>query len=223
VQLRDDEGQIWGQEESRPAYGRYPTTEWQSGEVIRDWHGVPIPADTPNGDYHLYVRLTQDRQVSSEVSLGMIRIGGRARSYQIPPMDHDVGWSLGKGVVLLGYDMDETVRAGETLKLTLYWQCIEQMDESYTVFTHLLDDRNVIRGQIDRIPLNGEATTTSWIQGEVITDEYEIVVDAQAPVGAHVIEVGMYDPRTMERLPADDAQGEAQGDTVLLQTVRVER
>jgi len=223
VQLRDDEGQIWGQEESRPAYGRYPTTEWQSGEVIRDWHGVPIPADTPNGDYHLYVRLTQDGQVSSEVSLGMIRIGGRARSYEIPPMDHDIGWSLGQGVVLLGYDMDETVRVGETLKLTLYWQCLEQMDKSYTVFTHLLDDEGVIQAQTDRIPLSGEAPTTSWLEREVITDGYEMVVDAQAPAGEQVMEIGMYDADTMQRLAVYDAQGEAQGDRILLGTIRVER
>jgi len=223
VQLRDDEGQIWGQEESRPAYGRYPTTEWQSGEVIRDWHGVPIPADTPNGDYHLYVRLTQDGQVSSEVSLGMIRISGRARSYEIPPMDHDIGWSLGQGVVLLGYDMDETVRVGEALKLTLYWQCLEQMDKSYTVFTHLLDDEGVIQAQTDRIPLSGEAPTTSWLEREIITDEYEMVVDAQAPAGEQVMEIGMYDPDTMQRLPVYDAQGEAHGDRILLGTIRVDR
>lgn len=223
VQLRDDEGQIWGQEESRPAYGRYPTTEWQSGEVIRDWHAVPIPADTPDGDYHLYVRLTQDGQVSSEVSLGMIRIGGRARSYEIPRIEHEVGWSLGQGVVLLGYDMDETVRVGETLKLTLHWQCLEQMDKSYTVFTHLLDDEGVIQAQADRIPLSGEAPTTSWLEREVITDEYEMVVHAQAPAGEQVMEIGMYDPDTMQRLPVYDAQGEAQGDRILLGSIRVER
>jgi hypothetical protein len=91
------------------------------------------------------------------------------------------------------------------------------------VFTHLLDDEGVIQAQTDRIPLSGEAPTTSWLEREVITDEYEMVVDAQAPAGEQVMEIGMYDADTMQRLQVYDAQGEAQGDRILLGSIRVER
>jgi len=221
AQVRDDEGRVWGEEESRPAYGRYPTTEWERDEIIRDWHDVPIKAETPNGDYRLYVGMREGDELIGEVGLGNIHVSGRVRTYEIPEMGHALGCSLGEGVTLLGYDVDNAVRAGETLKLTLYWQCVSQMSESYTVFTHLLDEENVIRGQLDSIPAQGRAPTTSWIEGEVITDDYEIVVDAQAPAGEYVMEIGMYDANTMERLPVCDAQKEAQGDRILVETVQV--
>jgi 4-amino-4-deoxy-L-arabinose transferase-like glycosyltransferase len=223
VQVRDDEGHLWGEGESRPAYGSYPTTEWEGGEIIRDWHDVPIKAETPNGYYHLYVGMKEEGELIEDMELETIPVSGRVRTYETPAMEHELGWHLGEGVALLGYDMDGVVRAGKTLELTLYWQCLREMDESYTVFTHLLDENNVIQGQLDSIPVSGEAPTTSWIEREVITDRYEIALDTEAPAGEYLIEIGMYDPDTMQRLPAYDAQGKAQGDRILLKTVRITR
>jgi hypothetical protein len=71
--------------------------------------------------------------------------------------------------------------------------------------------------------VRGTHPTTSWLPGEVVVDEYEIVVDAMAPVGEYQIEVGMYDLETMVRLPAFDEQGNPlPGDRILLATVRVD-
>jgi hypothetical protein len=62
----------------------------------------------------------------------------------------------------------------------------------------------------------------SWLPGEVVSDEYEIVVDAAAPAGEYQIEVGMYDLETMLRLPAFDEQGNPlPNDRILLSKVRV--
>ena len=221
MELRDDEGHVWGQEESKPAYGSYPTTEWERGETIRDWHDMLIKAESPDGDYHLYVGIEEENELLRELELGTIHVSGRERTYEVPPMEQELGWTLGEAITLVGYDVDDTVKAGETLKVTLYWQCARQMNESYTVFTHLLDGENVIQGQLDSVPLNGEAPTTSWIEGEVIIDRYEIAVDGQVPAGGYVIEVGMYDPRSGERLPVHDAQHNPAGNRILLQEVDV--
>jgi hypothetical protein len=95
------------------------------------------------------------------------------------------------------------------------------MQVSYTVFTHLLDAEERIQGQMDSIPGRGEAPTTSWIEGEVITDEYEIVVDPEAPTGEYVVEVGMYDASTGQRLPIYSGGQRVEGDSLLLTTVQV--
>ncbi len=221
LQLRDASGSIWAQEQSRPAYGTYPTTGWQKGEVVRDWHDLPVSPDAPGGEYTLYAGLTSDGQPAGELALGSVRVSHRARSYDVPPMEHEIGWLLGDGVRLLGYDVDDSARPGEILRLTLYWQCVAEMTESYTVFTHLLDSDNAIRGQVDRLPVSGAAPTTGWLPGEVITDPYEIAVDAESPGGRYVVEVGMYDAATMQRLPVYDAQGAVQGDRILVGTVAV--
>jgi hypothetical protein len=133
-----------------------------------------------------------------------------------------VGARLGERVELLGYDLDrEEARPGETLHLTLVWRCLSEMDTSYTVFTHLLDEGEQIRGQQDNPPLAGRYPTTLWAVGEVVVDRYEIEVQGDAPPGTYVIEVGMYDPANVQRLAVLDPTG-AVGDRVLLGGVRVE-
>jgi hypothetical protein len=45
------------------------------------------------------------------------------------------------------------------------------------------------------------------VGGEVITDEYEIAINSDAPPGDYQIEVGMYDAATGLRLPLFDEDG----------------
>ena len=223
MELRDAQGSTLAQEESRPAYGTYPTTLWNKGMVVRDWHDVPVEPDAPAGQYELHVGLIRDGLPVGELALGTVSVSGRARSFEVPPMEHQLGWLLGDGVQLLGYDMEKGARAGGSLRLTLYWQCVAEMTESYTVFTHLLDSDNAIKGQRDRLPGVPEAPTTSWIEGEVVADPYEIAVDSEAPEGEYVVEIGMYDAATMKRLPVYDDLGASQGEKVLLEPVQVDR
>jgi hypothetical protein len=109
------------------------------------------------------------------------------------------------------------MEAGREVSLTLYWQALREMDESYTVFTHLVDDENRIWGQKDNPPASGTFPTPEWREGEVVEDSYVIPVQANAPQGTYRLIVGMYDPQTMQRLPVLDKEEQAQGDSVLLQ------
>lgn len=222
LQLRDASGRSWAQERSRPAYGTYPTNLWEEGEVVRDWHDLRVPAEIPSGEYALHLALESEGAPLAELQLGTIQVSGRVRSYEIPPMEHELGWRLGDIAMLLGYDVDSTVRAGEMLGLTLYWQCVEQEDQSYTVFVHLLDQDSAIRGQLDGVPARGEAPTTSWVEGEVIRDQRDILVDAQSLEGKYVLEVGMYDPKTAQRLLVYDPHHNPVGDRILLHEIGVE-
>ena len=55
IHLVDESGKIWGQSDSWPEKGFYPTSYWDLGEVIRDEHDVPIDPATPSGVYHVQV------------------------------------------------------------------------------------------------------------------------------------------------------------------------
>ena len=57
VHLVDGEGRIWGQDDSYPLRGDYPTSFWEAGEVIRDGHELALPKDMPAGEYGLEVGL----------------------------------------------------------------------------------------------------------------------------------------------------------------------
>jgi 4-amino-4-deoxy-L-arabinose transferase-like glycosyltransferase len=222
LQLRDNSARSWAEEESRPAYGTYPSNLWKRGEVVRDWHELRVPADAPSGDYSLQLTLEADSAPAAEVELGTIHVSGRARSFDMPVVEHRLDWRLGDDIKLLGYDLERDVEVGDPLRVTLYWQCLSEMSQTYTVFTHVLDSNDVIRGQIDRVPGVPTMRTTSWIRGEVIADPYEIPLDPEAPPGRYAVEIGMYDSTTMERLPVFNAQGEQQGDSIMLEIVTVD-
>ena len=46
---------IWGQVDSVPLGGSYPTTGWSVGERVKDEYRIPIEADAPAGEYELEI------------------------------------------------------------------------------------------------------------------------------------------------------------------------
>ena len=140
-----------------------------------------------------------------------------------PTIQHPLKATLGNQVQFLGYDLDTvSIKPGQTLHLTLYWQTLAEMDESYTVFTHLLDKENRIWAQKDSVPVEGTLPTCCWVKDEIIADEYEIPIQPDAPPGQYVIEIGMYQLETGQRLRVREGP-EGEGDRILLSTVEVIR
>ncbi|MEZ4769000.1 MAG: hypothetical protein R2844_11320 [Caldilineales bacterium] len=135
---------------------------------------------------------------------------------------------LGPSIRLAGYDLPgDTVAAGDSLALTLYWQTDEPLTARYKVFTHLLgevfnaDTGNFIWGQIDSEPGGGAVPTTTWPPGEIIADRYLIPVATGAPPGRYTLEIGLYGLVNGERLPVATADGQPLGDTIDLGSVTV--
>jgi len=144
----------------------------------------------------------------------------RERRFTVPEIEHPLEATLGDQVRFLGYDLSPPpYKRGETLHLTLYWQATTRMEESYTVFVHLLDKDGIMGGQWDSVPGSGLLPTNSWLEGEVIADEYEVPIRAGAPPGEYLIEIGMYEASTGERLEVK----EKVDDKVLLEKIRVPR
>jgi hypothetical protein len=135
-------------------------------------------------------------------------------------IDHRLDVSLDQKVRLLGYDLDtwRLKPEGEKLiQLTLYWQALAEIDEDYTVFTHLLGEDGKIWGQMDSQPVRGRRPTSTWQPGEVIIDHYHILPLPDVPPGEYRIEVGMYLLETMERLPLYEGGRRLPEDRVLLE------
>jgi len=231
IGLRGGRGEVWPLWADRPVHGTYPTTNWTAGEVIKDRYGLTIGDDVPAGDYEIELmllnRVTYEPLIASNglptISLGHLRVEAWERQFAVPAIQHPLEVNLGNEVELLGYDLDRTsAKPGESLHLTLYWRALESIDASYTVFTHLLDGESRIWGQKDNVPQAGAYPTTLWVEGEVVADEYEIVVKPDAPPGQYVIEVGMYLPQSGERLPVLDELGQVQGDRILLEAIEIQ-
>ena len=55
VHLLDQEGRIWGQQDSQPLAGFYPTSFWHEGEIVRDGYQLRIDSQALGGEYETVV------------------------------------------------------------------------------------------------------------------------------------------------------------------------
>jgi hypothetical protein len=234
LHLVDRTGAILAESLSSPGGEAYPTSQWGEGVIIKSQHGLTIPPDAPGGRLKLRASLVDAEGEllavrrhpwtfwpRKHLDLTAVRVSERERSYQLPPIEHAMRADLGDQVEFHGYSLESAqVEPGSVLRLTLYWQARQRTTVSYTVFTHLLGEDGSMWGQKDNMPVKGTYPTTGWVEGEAITDEYEIAVSSDAPPSTYQIEVGMYDAATGQRLPVFDESGiRLPGDRVLLDQV----
>ncbi len=195
----------------------YPTSRWAAGQVVRGWLDGRVPRDMDSGDYALTLRVVDSTGAAvAELSLGTLRVNGWTRRFDVPPVQVNVGASFGDQVELLGYDLPERGQEKKVLDLVLYWRALSEMEVSYTTFVHLLDARGQVVGQMDHMPGDGAYPTTGWLVGEVIADEFKLPWPPGHSPETVQLEVGLYDPATLERLSAVDKEGQSIGTQVLL-------
>jgi 4-amino-4-deoxy-L-arabinose transferase-like glycosyltransferase len=199
------------------------------GQRSRRQVDLAVPPDAAGGRYMFTVQsLTEESQ---EVWFGHISLRP-LRQHTLTASDvtipHRAETDFGDGVRLLGYDLQlQSIKAGDTLYLTLYWEARQPVEHRYKVFTHVLGDvfhaerDSFIWGQQDNEPANGTQPTSTWRPGRVVEDPYAIPLDPSAPPGQYAIEIGLYDPATIERLPVLDAQGQIIADHLILTHIDV--
>jgi len=118
---------------------------------------------------------------------------------------------------LLGYEIGRsTVRPGEYLPVSLYWQSIAPMEENYTIYVKVFGPGGGVVGQVDTYPGLGSFPTIFWKPGDAIRDTYMVFIEEplQAPAAGY-IEVGLYERSTMRALDAQSLQGEAMSRVIL--------
>ncbi len=132
-------------------------------------------------------------------------LGGRAGEsatpaprWRLPESATAVDFRLGDNVALRGYDL---ARAGDELRLTLYWQARGFPRVEYSAFVHALDAEGAIVAQSDGAP--AAVPMWCWVPGEVVADERRLA----APPETEAVGVGLYDPLTGVRLPASTPDG----------------
>jgi hypothetical protein len=115
---------------------------------------------------------------------------------------HPLHAGAGDGIVLLGYDLELIQGDGPPqMRLTLYWQTDRPVQGDYTVFVHWSDDSDRILAQQDNRPVYGLEPTWLWEPGRVVVDTYQLAPATIPPRGLYTLYVGLYDARTMQRLP----------------------
>lgn len=92
-----------------------------------------------------------------------------------------LNWVYNDDLMLVGVQLDTTtVKPGEPLFITTYWQALRPMTTNYSVFTHLIgrDYQNI--GQFNSYPGLGLRPTSTLAAGQIVKDRYPVRVEADA-------------------------------------------
>jgi len=125
----------------------------------------------------------------------------------------------GEAATLLGYELaKDRLAPGQEVHLVLYWRARGPVYEPLSSFVHLLDRQSNVVGQYDGF----DVPPWHWEPGAVIAQVYRFAVGQEVRPGAHWLEVGLYNPQTMERLPVIGDDTVPFGDRLLLREVIVQ-
>jgi hypothetical protein len=204
----------------------HPTSIWLPGQAWRGQTTFRLPIQVQVGDARLAVQLVDasGAPLGAKIDLSPIQVSTTARVFTPPQPQATRQANFGNQILLLGADLGpEPVQPGGTLRVTLYWQALVEMDIPYTVFVHLLGpDEEVLVGR-DSEPVSGTRPTTGWVPGEYVADPHDLSIPANLAPGEYVIEVGLYDAGApgLPRLPVIGEEGQVETDRVIFGPVRI--
>jgi hypothetical protein len=236
LQLRDLDHNAAAEARTEPFGNKFPLHRWPDGKVLPQLFQLTLPADLRAGLYDLELGLyytgsgepvacqLTDGTTDDVVSLGQIKVElPRATTHELGAVTR-LNLKIGNTISLLGYRLPSKspIRAGESLKVYLYWQSSEAPPRDFTAFVHLLDGSGILRAQSDSAPRNGTYPTSIWTPGETILDSHTLTLPQDTPPGAYRLEIGMYEWPSLQRLLITDAENHTKGDHyVLPETVQV--
>ncbi|MFB0536466.1 MAG: ArnT family glycosyltransferase [Anaerolineae bacterium] len=144
-----------------------------------------------------------------------LREAGSNTILQNPRIEHPAKVNFDDKLMFLGCNVEEVVQKKQgpswlekylnahaelmpahrtTFRITYFWQCLEEMEEDYTLVTQF----DGYHGETYRIDqshqgVNGAYPTSMWRMGEVIREEYQVEVPVDYPPVRHALWVGVRD------------------------------
>jgi hypothetical protein len=116
------------------------------------------------------------------------------------------------GPRLVGYTVpSQQARAGDRLRVTLYWTADDTVEQPASSFVHLLGASfnprtgNPLWGQQEK-DAPGDHPLPGWTPGKIYRDDYEFQIDPGTPPGEYQLEIGWFRPESGERLKPDSAR-----------------
>jgi hypothetical protein len=119
--------------------------------------------------------------------------------------NHPLDIQFGEPIRLIGFDQ---VRASEdTVEITLFWECAQRMEGTYSSFVHLVDDAGDTVAGHDHQPGGVYYPTARWEPGEVLLDTHVVSVPPGVAGGEYQLMAGLYERPSMEPLGQERALG----------------
>ena len=205
-----------------PGHSVYPTSFWRPGDTFAETYYLPIGFDAPAPTLATF-KVTWFDQKQNDVlqqSLMPVCQDGAACEPKFSVIAvgldrNDVShWAkqpayfrLGQQVELIDIKAPTAAHPGQAPTVMLVWRATASGLPALTTFVHVLAPDGRLVAQADAPPRGGNYPTNVWSAGEIIPDHYTLRLDSALPPGTYRLRLGMYDPNTVERLPAFDAAG----------------
>lgn len=186
--LRDPAGEVVRTWALPPSAVGWPTDRWQRGDR---WVGRPVvrlPGSLETGDYHLE---TSVLDCGGPLAAVHITVDAPIRTWVMPDDVTVAGVDFGGQVRLAGYALESE---GDTVRVRLVWEALDEITASYRVFLHLQDAAGRVIDQSDGEPVDWTRPTTGWAVGEIVSEVREVTLPEGARPGDYVLRVGMYLP-----------------------------
>jgi len=221
VRLRaiDPAGREIAELDTIPYQVRYRTPEWLPGQVFVDTYRLsPLQSQGESERASVMVSLYPVGRWKEELPVNLAE-GSIGDSFtvahfkvassetQIFSPEQPADTTFEQRFRLFGYDLPNSIRAGQPFTTTLYWESLAPDGRDYTVFVHLYDESGQLVAQADSPPQNNNYPTSYWSAGETIADPHQFDALAEVSAGNYKVVVGLYDPLSGRRLAAFQADG----------------
>jgi hypothetical protein len=201
LELIAPDGQVIGQQSFAPGGERYPTSRWTAGQVVRSQVLARIPGRAASGQHAWRITLLDGNGLPlGQTSLTPLQINAPSRVFNSPVVPHRLEARLGDWVALTGFDAPLQAAPGQAISVTLVWQSLQETDQDFKVFVHLLDADGRLVAQSDSMPANWTRPTAGWQAGEFVADVHTLDLKSDVPPGEYRLAAGMYAANTGQRL-----------------------
>jgi len=183
-------------------------TAWPSGHRYVSHYAPRTSPYLGNGPCTLVIHLSEERSVI----VGTVDLAARGRRFELPDQPQVAasidlerfGRLIGISTTLTG----ASLRAGESLEVTLFFAAAQAAGRDYTVFVHAVGPDGRVWAQSDLWPEAGNAPTASWVERQIIVDTHHLALPADAVAGSYTLVMGMYDATDGVRVALYGANGD---------------
>ncbi len=165
-------------------------------------------------DDHPYARLMSDQPNDED--------GRKAAKHivsELPAEAQRIDADFNGKIKLVGFSATPaTVKPGESVEISLYYQALQVMDRDWQIFVHADGPQGGSkRIHADHYPVDGLYPTTEWQPGEIVRDTFKLNVPADYPFDYVTVWNGWYIGEQRLELannPPNDGQNRVRGPTV---------
>jgi len=175
----------------------------------------PLPA--PGEPKLLFYKCPESIAVAAALSqVASVPVYGKPTdSQEIGESPLRVPVHFGSTLDFLGYALSFPIRAGDnSMTLVTYWRAQGHPAGPLHIFVHLVNSQGSIVSQYDGLDI----PPAGWYKGDVLVQLHSLPFPAGPSAEGYWLWVGLYNPQTMERVPATDSEGTPIGTYILLPT-----